>query len=234
VKRPDSGYFGWQGVRDTWLIDCGPISVDYQPGHAHCDLLSYELSFEGRRIVVDTGVFGYEIGIRRTRARSTAGHNTVMVDGTEQSEIWGIFRVGRRARPLETRFYRTPQGVALEGTHDGYRHLHGHVLHRRVAQYEIRGRLTVTDSLAGNGIHIMDNFIHLAPGLAARLHDLRIAVSDEAGRLVARIDVEIGPQVFVEAGEHFPEFGRIEKTTVIRLRTDGALPLQQQYSIERA
>ena len=234
VLRLDSGYFGWQGASDSWLVDCGPISVDYQPGHAHCDLLSYELSFDGRRVVVDSGVFDYEPGSRRMRARGTAGHNTVMVDGQEQSEIWGTFRVGRRAQPVETRFSRTPRGVTLEGAHDGYRHLRGDVLHRRVAEYEIRGRLKVTDTLSGSSGHVMENFVHLAPGLTARLHGRRVEIRADAGQSIASIDVEPGPELRLELGEYYPEFGRVEQTTVLRLRSEGVLPLHQQYTIERA
>ena len=35
---------------------------------------------------------------RRRYDRSTAAHNTVSIDGTDSSEVWQIFRVGRRAK----------------------------------------------------------------------------------------------------------------------------------------
>jgi uncharacterized heparinase superfamily protein len=233
VQRADSGYFGWQGTRDAWLIDCGPISVDYQPGHAHCDLLSYELSFDDHRIVVDRGVFDYESGRRRQQARCTSGHNTVMVDGHEQSEIWGVFRVGRRARPLLARLQQTGEEVRFEGAHDGYRHLAGEVLHRRTARYVIHGRLEVTDTLTGGGSHTMDNFIHLAPGLTAERCNCAIGVRNAAGQQIAAIEVRGGPEVSIETDEHYPEFGRAERSVLIRLRSGGRLPLEQHYSIER-
>jgi uncharacterized heparinase superfamily protein len=233
VQRPDSGYFGWQGTREAWLLDCGPISVDYQPGHGHCDLLSYELSFDERRIVVDRGVFDYESGMRRQQARSTVGHNTVMVDGHEQSEIWGVFRVGRRARPLGARLQQIGEEVRFEGAHDGYRHLAGEVVHRRAARYAIRGMLEVTDTLTGGGSHTMDNFIHLAPGLTAERRGVAIEVRDRAGRWIAAIDVHGGPEVSLEIDEHYREFGRVEPGVLIRLRSSGLLPLEQRYSIKR-
>ncbi len=87
-------------LNDMMVIDCGAIGPDYQPGHAHCDTLSYELAIDGRRVIVDSGVHDYEPTQHRAYARSTPAHNTVVIDGQEQSEMWGVFRVARRARPL--------------------------------------------------------------------------------------------------------------------------------------
>ena len=36
--------------------DAGDIGPDYQPGHAHGDMLSFELSLNGHRVIVDSGV----------------------------------------------------------------------------------------------------------------------------------------------------------------------------------
>jgi hypothetical protein len=50
---------------------------------------------------------------------------------------------------------------------------------------------------------------------------------------VARLHVGEGPTIHVESAEQYPEFGRIERIEVVRLRSEGALPLQQQYCITR-
>jgi uncharacterized heparinase superfamily protein len=233
VRREESGYFGWQGLRDAWLLDCGPLSVDYQPGHGHCDLLSYELSFSDRRVVVDRGVFDYQLGPRREYARSTTGHNTVVVDHQEQSELWGVFRVGRRAHPLWAKLQFTEGELCFDGAHDGYMHLPGKVIHRRVARYLVQGRLEITDILTGSGTHIMDNFIHLAPGLTVERTDLAIKVRDPAGVGVVSIHTGSGVDVIIESDEYYPEFGRVDPAVRIRLHSSGALPIKQSYSIER-
>ena len=49
-------------------------------------------------MIVDAGVFEYQAGMWRDFMRGTAAHNTLLVDGQDQSEVWGSFRVGRRAR----------------------------------------------------------------------------------------------------------------------------------------
>ena len=103
-----------------------PIGPDYQPGHAHGDLLSFELSFAGRRVVTDSGVHGYDGDPLRAWCRSTHAHNTVEIDGQSQCEFWSVFRVARRARPRDVRFERArptasasrPGTTATSGSRD--------------------------------------------------------------------------------------------------------------------
>lgn len=92
-----SGYFRYENERYCVIGDVGEPGPPYQPGHAHCDMLSFECAVAGERAIVDTGTSTYEVGPRRLSERGTAAHNNVQVGGGEQSEIWGAFRMGRRA-----------------------------------------------------------------------------------------------------------------------------------------
>jgi uncharacterized heparinase superfamily protein len=94
----DSGYFRYDGGRLTVIGDVGQVGPSYQPGHVHCDMLSFVLEWEGRPWIVDTGTSTYERGARRSTERGTAAHNNVSIPGVEQSEVWAAFRVGQRAR----------------------------------------------------------------------------------------------------------------------------------------
>mgnify|MGYP000261968129 CR=1 FL=1 len=80
------------------LIDVGQIGPDYIPGHAHSDTFNFVLHHQSNPLIVDTGISTYEKNKRRNVERSTSAHNTVMIDGLEQSEVWGGFRVARRAK----------------------------------------------------------------------------------------------------------------------------------------
>src|SRR5262249_18568529 len=94
-----TGYFRLPVGPDSVLIaDCGPPGPDALPAHAQADALAFELSVDGRRALVDGGVDEYAPGPRRDLLRGTAAHNTVEVDGEPQSEVWGSFRLGHRAR----------------------------------------------------------------------------------------------------------------------------------------
>src|SRR5690606_11840873 len=91
---------GWSGGHQL-LADVAPVGPDYQPGHAHADTLSCELSLYGQRVLVNSGISQYGEDAERHRQRSTAAHNTVEVDGENSSEVWAGFRVARRARPFD-------------------------------------------------------------------------------------------------------------------------------------
>ncbi|NBX86207.1 MAG: hypothetical protein EBQ80_03060, partial [Proteobacteria bacterium] len=105
------------------VMDGGVVGPDSNPGHAHADTLSFELCCGRERVVVNCGTYAYQHALRNV-LRGTAAHSAVVVDGVNSAEVWGSFRVGRR--PREVRLERRGQAVgevALEGAHDGYRHL---------------------------------------------------------------------------------------------------------------
>ena len=83
-----SGYVRLDAGETIVLFDAGPVGPDYQPGHGHCDLLSLEISHRGSRAISNSGVSTYEPCPRRLAERGTAAHNTLRLDGAEQSEVW--------------------------------------------------------------------------------------------------------------------------------------------------
>ena len=148
---PDGGYFGMRAPDELVIVDCGQLGPPYLPGHGHCDLLSFEWSVGGRRIVVDQGTHQYVAGPRRWTTRCTASHNTLAVTGGEQSDIYGAFRCGRRARPELRSFAADGSGFRLEGTHDGYQYPGRSAAARPMVEAQ-PGRLRVEDRLeGGNG-----------------------------------------------------------------------------------
>ncbi len=92
---PSSGYYvmrsGWGRGRvpyrdEQYLVfDCGPLG---EGNHGHFDCLSFELAANGRSLIVDPGRYTYseagEINWR-IRFRSTSAHNTITVDGCNQT-----------------------------------------------------------------------------------------------------------------------------------------------------
>ena len=128
----DSGYYGARTRGGHYVIcDAGPLGPDHQPGHGHADLLSFELSLRGTRVVVDAGVSTYEAGPLREYCRSTRAHNTVEIEGLDQAELWAAFRVGRRPRPHGVVWTPLDGGFELSARHDGYRWLAGRPRHAR-------------------------------------------------------------------------------------------------------
>ena len=233
-SKSDSGYYVIRDSQDMLIVDCGLIGPDYQPGHAHCDTLSYELFLGGRRIVVDAGVHDYENGDDRTYARSTHAHNTVVVDHKEQSEIWGVFRVARRARPLLSRLEQLDSGRArFEGAHNGYHRLSPKVTHNRTIEYDRKDGWRIEDNLLGEGSHYVESFIHLAPDLrigGASGSSSRV-LGDSSGNVIAQIALPDNLEAEITTGKYFPEFGVCRRNQVIRLFGKVRLPFTTSYQI---
>jgi uncharacterized heparinase superfamily protein len=157
----DSGYIRLENDYSVVVFDAASIGPDYQPGHGHADTLSFELAHHGKRVVVNSGTSTYEAGAERQRQRGTAAHNTVRIDGFDQSEVWASFRVARRAYPFDV---RTDNKSFVEAAHDGYRRLKSPVILRR--RLELRGDgLTVTDMVEGTGEHEVEIFFHFHPSV---------------------------------------------------------------------
>jgi uncharacterized heparinase superfamily protein len=143
----DSGFVRMQRGPAVVIADVGPVGPDYLPGHAHADTLSFELSLHGRRLIVNSGTSEYGVGAERLRQRGTAAHSTVSVDGQDSSEVWGGFRVARRARPYGG-FARVVEGrIEVGCRHDGYRRLPGRPVHARRWMLDAHG-LDVEDEVS--------------------------------------------------------------------------------------
>lgn len=162
----DSGYVRLHSGAAVIIADAGPIGPDYQPGHAHADTLSFELSLYGRRVLVNSGTSGYESGRERLQQRGSAAHNTVVVDGQDSSEVWSSFRVARRARVLDVSWGNDDGILWLQAAHDGYRRLAGAVIHRRRWQLSTE-RLQIIDTLQGRW-RTAESYWHVHPQVTIR------------------------------------------------------------------
>ncbi|MCC6587590.1 MAG: alginate lyase family protein [Bryobacterales bacterium] len=161
----ESGYYRLENERAVLLIDAAPIGPDYQPGHAHADALSFELSLDNQRVIVNSGTSTYDNNALRHRQRSTSAHNTVAVDRQSQSEVWAAFRVARRARPFNV---QTDRSSFLEASHNGYQRLSDPVIHRR--RFALHSNsLTVTDYIEARGPHQVEIYFHFHPDANPRI-----------------------------------------------------------------
>jgi len=167
---PESGYIRLQNGEAALFLDVGPIGPDYQPAHGHADTLSFELSLYGNRVIVDAGTSTYDTCPDRAYERGTSAHNTVVVDGKDSSEMWGSFRVARRAKPFGLRIKEETGEVSVACSHDGYRRLPGKVVHKRNWTFG-PGRLRVDDLLEGR-FRIAEARFLLHPSVAEASRDL--------------------------------------------------------------
>lgn len=157
---PDTGYVVMRSARAQAILDAGPHGF-LNCGHAHADALSLVVTAGDQPLLIDPGTATYTMDPSlRDRFRSTAMHNTVVLDGRSQSIPDGPFHWRTHARG-RVEFRRA--GTAfdyVEASHDGYMPL----IHRRAVLALDDGLILVIDHVLGDGRHDVDSFWHLSPG----------------------------------------------------------------------
>jgi len=125
-------------------FDCGPLGLNRIAGHGHADALSILVSSCGEPLLVDAGTYCYNAAPElRHYFRSTAAHNTLRVDGLDQSEYGGSFLW---MRDVNCHRVVEPHPHAVHAWHDGYGRLSDPVAHHR--------RITLTEK--GLGLLVED------------------------------------------------------------------------------
>lgn len=151
---PDSGFYKLYDGDAALIFFAGDPGPSFMLGHAHCDLLSFELSLDGRPAIVNSGTYAYQSELRPF-FRSTVAHNTATIDGDEQMELWAEHRV---ARGVSDVCVEEKNGHCIVAS---FRNFRGH-LHRR--SVELRdGQLTVNDSTDRPNAEVIQRFHLLLP-----------------------------------------------------------------------
>lgn len=188
---PDGGYFV-QRARDRYLIfDCGPLG---DGGHGHYDALSVEAWANGEPLVVDPGRYTYAEGEPNLRHwfRGTPAHNTVTVDGADQTPY---ARTRSSLPSAQATFLGHDDGtLAGEVRSPCYEAVH----RRRITL--VGGRWVIEDELVGERAHRYDLRWHLPPGPARLLENGVVTPT-------ARIAIEGARSVALEDGWVSPAYG---------------------------
>lgn len=220
TSLPDSGYVRLQQKNVVLIADVGKIGPDYLTGHAHADTLSFEFSYREKRVFINSGISCYGNSMERLLQRSTASHNTLMIDGKDSSEVWGSFRVARRAYPLEMKTNnRRGDSLRLMCAHNGYQRLKGKPIHYR-EWVLTENSLEIRDRISGDYSEAMA-FYHLYPGWAIDTCDKRI-FSDDISMFY-----ETDAGVFIEKQHYYPEFGRVIPNECLVIE-----PVRNEYYIK--
>lgn len=153
---PDAGYYvmrsGW-GEEGRSFDDEQYLlftTITNRPWHAHFDVLSIVADAYGHELLVDPGRFTYnDESPERAHFKSTAAHNTVVIDGMDQTRFY---------TPPTSEWHSTAGFDFVAGRYDG----HDAVVHDR-SVFSLPGEYwIVTDRLSGDGsVHQYDQFWHL-------------------------------------------------------------------------
>ena len=178
VSAPHGGFERLLAQRTLVITDVGAptaLSADC----AHGGALSFEMSVDGRRMIVNCGAHSGGDEVWRDAMRATAAHSTVAIDDENMLERQADGRLGRGPKRVVSNRLEDGGNVWLDATHDGYREMFG-LTHRRRLYLAADG-----DSLRGEDILSGGNRVarftirfHLHPAVKASL------TADGAGALL--------------------------------------------------
>ena len=208
---PDAGYYTLRGNGLKLILDAGEIAPSYMAGHGHCDGLSFELSWHGHPVFVNSGTGQYQ-GQLRSYFRSTKAHNTVLIDGEEQSQCWGEHRVAGRIFEVS--------GSAKENTVKGR-------LTTCTGRHQARsiewndGVVEIWDQVEGYA----QAYFHLAPEYNYMLEDRKVLIRNENRETIGEIQSMKADKLHIHReGElcfYAPEFGKLEQIEVLEIAWNG-------------
>ncbi|MDR3442126.1 MAG: alginate lyase family protein [Legionella sp.] len=187
------------------LIDIAPVGPNYQPGHAHADTLSFELSLYNQRFLVNSGTSQYGEDSQRHYERSTRAHNTVSINEENSSEIWAGFRVARRAYPKNRIVEADDKTILIAASHNGYKRLAGRNIHKREWCFTHK-KLILKDSISG-AYDVAISRLYFHPDVQLQIETPHLVHCVLLGGQKVYIKLTGNCQIKIEDTFWYPEFG---------------------------
>ena len=165
----DVGSYIMASEQDHVFIDCGPVGYADRGGHGHNDCLSFEAYLDGVSLITDSGTYVYTASYEERNAfRSTAAHNTPVINGEEQNRFVSdaeLFQLQNDAIPEIREWISSDVEDIFVGAHSGYQRLAQPVTPvRKIVLEKALHRLVVSDQFEGEGAHAVVIPFHFAPG----------------------------------------------------------------------
>jgi uncharacterized heparinase superfamily protein len=211
-----SGYYIFRSSDQFLIVDGGTLGVDYQPGHAHCDLLSYEYSFNQKRFIVDTGIGEYLNTELRQKARGIIGHNSVMVNHMDQAEIWQAFRMGRRLESPHVKTVSEKSLSVFSGEYENTLSRSNRYHHRREIDFVEERFFHIKDKVTGKRLQSITSFINIHPECKVVLDKDKVRIS-HSDTIIYILFSELKNNTFIKEWMYIPEFGKHLSTFKIEI-----------------
>ncbi len=198
-----TGYSRIKNSKYCLLSDHGAVGPSYLPGHAHADTLSFELSVGNDRFFVNSGTSLYGLSNERHRQRGTEAHNTVIVDGADSSEVWGGFRVARRANVTVCNIDILDDSVSISAQHDGYLRFNSGVIHRRTIKAS-ENLISIDDNVSGS-FKVAYSVFHIHPDITIDIEsNTKLKLTSKSGEIVT---FHATSPIKIKSSSYHPGFG---------------------------
>lgn len=208
------------------IFDHGPLGYLSIAAHGHADALSVLATVDNKPLFADPGTYLYHSGGEwRDWFRGTRAHNTLNIEGADQSIMSGAFNWSHKA---VARLEEVSEGPnwSVTAAHDGYESRFDAVHRRRI--FATPDGFAIHDRLTGAGSRTAEITFQLPPDCDARLVGGRVLIG-RAGEAIAtlswaqpgNIAIRSGGEIG-DGGWYSPAFGL--KVEAPRLTWRGPVP----------
>ncbi|MEE8352744.1 MAG: alginate lyase family protein, partial [Rhodospirillales bacterium] len=226
---PDGGAYIMREGEDHVFIDCGPVGMKGRGGHGHNDCLSFDAMLAGVSVITDCGTYVYSADPDwRNDFRSTAFHNTPMIDGEEVNRFQNpnfLWTLKNDAIPERRHWQNSDASDVFVGAHSGYQRLASPVTPvRGIILDKENHRLLVADSFEGDSHHSVRIPYHFSPDVGVEETGANQWTLSAAGKKFLLV---------LNASEHWtaaigegwvsPSYGIKIKASVLNFLSNGAL-----------
>lgn len=192
-------------------IDHAELGFGTIAAHGHADALSFQMLIDGKVVFADPGTYIYHCDIEhRNSFRKTINHNTLCVEGKDQSKMLGAFMWGDRANCKLEEWHSAEDKDILVASHDGYRP----IIHRRKFEFDKNNnKLNITDFVSHKANYVVTYM--LGATVPVELHDSVISLNSDS----ARIEMQFvgSNKIQIEETELSPEYGMKIPTKAIKV-----------------
>ena len=209
---PEGGYYvigcGFDRADEIRVVaDAGPLGYRRSAAHGHADALSFTLSVGGKEILVDPGTYAWHTNQAwRRYFRGTGAHNTLRIDGLDQSEPRCRFAWQQKARAGCSLWLSSPEKDSFEAWHDGYMRLEDPVKHRRLIELDKAARrLLVEDTLEMDEEREVELLFHCSERCIVDPTEEGFVISQDG--VAVRLKLPVDGEAFVQEGNLSPMAG---------------------------
>jgi len=151
-------------IRDEYIIvsknksklifNVGNIGMKQNPGHGHSDILSINFSYNGNPIFVDPGTKRYSNLLENLELKRASSHNTVSVNGEDQSKLWGFFRWAFLPEKTKYNYRNDENSVILEASFKGFKNIGGAIHSRSIEINDLE--LIILDNIKSDNLSTIE------------------------------------------------------------------------------
>ena len=200
------------------IVDAGPLGYGGIAAHGHADALAVYLAVAGHEFLIDPGTYAYHTEQKwRNYFRGTSAHNTLRIDGLDQSEIGGNFMWLRKAEATVQCVEDSAERCVFEGSHDGYMQLPDPVSHSRRINFDKKSQaFDIEDKITAKNSHITEQYWHLSELIQVEcLSNNRFILTN--GQVRVQMDIDERLSVELITGDEALPLGWVSRSFDIKV-----------------